>query len=210
MITDYASLLAAIRERLTHAQLEGATALDVAVQMGQLRIKRALTHVGYSPKEDVSVDGAFTLGDSEISEPPNNNGIKAVYIKVGDEYRLATLQPRAMQGQFESTEGVPETYYAQAGKLIFAPVPDQAYAYRIEYAKDTQPLSATNPTNWYVQHAPDALFYSCLLEAADAMREMEKSAIYQSAYSNAISGVIDSIQAERFGSGPLVRKFAKR
>ena len=62
-------------------------------------------------------------------------------------------------------QGVPKYYsnYNQS-QILIAPTADDNYTIVYKFRKSPEPLSTTNPTNFFMEKLPDALFYACMIE----------------------------------------------
>jgi len=62
--------------------------------------------------------------------------------------------------------------------LRFAPVPDATFNIRLTYEAEIDPLSASNPTNTFLDRRPDLYLYASLLAAEPFLQEDSRVALW--------------------------------
>lgn len=90
----------------------------------------------------------------------------------------------------EGATGLPR-YYADRdiSSFLLTSTVDEAEYELVYYAK-LAPLAAANQTNWLTTHAPQAMVYAMMLEAAIWRRSQEDTAKYQGLYDAAKSSLV--------------------
>ena len=65
---------------------------------------------------------------------------------------------------------------------LFAPTPDEAYPFEVNYWELPALLDATNQTNWTTDFAPNALLHGALLQATPFLKNDERIQVWQQIY----------------------------
>ena len=87
--------------------------------------------------------------------------------------------------------GTPK-YYAVWNQNTFyiAPTPDAAYVVQLGYIYRPTQLSSTNTTTWISTNAPEALLYSCLIQAYSYTKgPLDMLKYFEDSYKQAIQGL---------------------
>ena len=103
-----------------------------------------------------------------------------------------------------SSSGEPVVYTLNSGQIEFFPTPDQIYGLTMIYYAKTDALSASNTTNWIIDHHPDAYLYGTLLHSAPYLAEDSRTAIWAQMYSAAVKNINDESESAIYSGGPLV------
>lgn len=128
----------------------------------------------------VKAAGVF---DAEFVDlPPRFRQMRGLRLTSGTSRALREITPEQMNKckaipQVLSTE--PREFTAINGQLELYPIPDQSYAYAMEYQQGFQPLSDDNPTNWILADHPDAYLYGALAAGSAYAKNDERSAGFQ-------------------------------
>lgn len=65
---------------------------------------------------------------------------------------------------------------------LFAPTPDQAYPFEVNYWELPALLDANNTTNWTSIYAPECLLYAALLECAPFLKDDNRLQLWEGEY----------------------------
>ena len=86
-----------------------------------------------------------------------------------------------------ASTGTPK-YYARKtnSQILFAPTASATYGGSIVYTVKPSALTSANQTNYYSDYCYDALFYGCMVEAMDFMKNYTVSNVYSQRYENAV------------------------
>jgi hypothetical protein len=90
-----------------------------------------------------------------------------------------------------TSTGVPKYYSVwDQNTFYIAPTPDLPYAVEIGYIYRPPQLSSANQTTWISTNAPEALLYSCLIQAYSYTKgPLEMLQYFKAAYKEAIQGL---------------------
>jgi len=176
----YATLTTAILNYTeTDTNVLTSTITDQFIENAEFKILRDIPLDAYK-KQKI---GNLVTGQSTINVPAKTLFIKGIqvydstsaatgsnsYLEKKDETYLQEYIPA------ETSTGKPK-YYAMfggatgtsdttSGRMIFAPVPDTTYKFKIHYETIPDGLSSSNTTTYVSQYFPNGLLYACLVEA---------------------------------------------
>jgi len=145
--------------------------------------------------------GNLITGQSTINVPAKTLFIKGIqvydstsaatgsnsYLEKKDETYLQEYIPA------ETSTGKPK-YYAMfggatgttdttSGRILFAPVPDTTYKFKIHYETIPDGLSSSNTTTYVSQYFPNGLLYACLVEAYGYLKgPIDMLTLYENKY----------------------------
>ena len=161
-------------------------------------------------------DGALVTGQSTINCPAGALFIRAIQVYdstsavTGANVFLEKKDITYLQEYVPSTEtakrGQPK-YYAMfgdatgnsdttSGRLMFAPVPDTTYKYRVHFNKMPATLESGNTTNYISLNFPNGLLYACL---AETYAFLKGPADMLTLYENKYKQELDKFGVEQIG-----------
>ncbi len=165
--------------------------------------------------EEVTVEGAFVIGNQTINKPAlwlntmcfyvfTNNGLIANNT-VLNKMELRTREYLSLYWPDTSRQALPQ-YYADLGdtQWYVAPTPDRAYEYSVTYLSSYTLLDAVNQTNPIAQKFPELLFYRCLIEAIPFLQDDPRIPSIQKLYDDALASALEQ-NAKR-----ITDRFAQR
>ena len=148
-------------------------------------------------------DGNLVTGQSTINAPAGAVFIRAIQVYdstsavTGANVFLEKKDISYLQEYVSSTEtakrGQPK-YYAMfggatgesdttSGRMMFAPVPDTTYKFRVHYNAAPALLEGTNGTNYISLNFPNGLLYCCLSEAYGFLKgPIDMLTLYENKY----------------------------
>jgi len=151
--------------------------------------------------------GSLVAGQTTINCPAGALFIRGVQVYTstsavtGDNVWLLKRDRTFLQEYVPSTEsgkrGKPK-YYAMfggatglsdtlSGRLMFAPVPDAAYMFKVHYNLMPATLESGNQTNYISLNFPQGLLYCCLAEAYGYLKgPMDMLTLYENKYKQEI------------------------
>jgi hypothetical protein len=151
--------------------------------------------------------GSLVAGQTTINCPAGALFIRGVQVYdstsavTGDNVWLLKRDRTFLQEYVPSTEtakrGKPK-YYAMfggatglsdtlSGRLMFAPVPDAAYMFKVHYNLMPATLESGNETNYISLNFPQGLLYCCLAEAYGYLKgPMDMLTLYENKYKQEI------------------------
>jgi hypothetical protein len=89
-----------------------------------------------------------------------------------------------------ASTGTPK-YYARKTNtnIVFAPTASTTYSGELVYVVKPSALTSTNQNNYYSDFCYDALFYGCMIEATNFMKNFSVTPVYEQQYQNAVEGL---------------------
>ena len=194
----YATLTTAILSYTeTDSNVLTSTITDDIIENAEFKILRDIPLDAYK-KQKI---GNLVTGQSTINVPAKTLFVKGIqvydstsaatgsnsYLEKKDETYLQEYIPA------ETSTGKPK-YYAMfggatgtsdttSGRMIFAPVPDTTYKFKIHYETIPDGLSSSNTTTYISQYFPNGLLYACLVEAFGYLKgPMDMLTLYENKY----------------------------
>ena len=171
-------------------QIRNYTEVDSNVLTTDI-LENIILNAQYRIMRDVPVDsdrnqqiGNFVTGQETINAPAGALFIRAIQVydstsvttgaNVFLEKKDITYLQEYVSSTASSVRGQPK-YYAMfggatgdsdtnSGRMMFAPVPDTTYKFRVHYNKMPATLSSDNTTNYISLNFPNGLLYCCLAE----------------------------------------------
>ena len=198
----YATLTTAIQSYTeTDSNVLTSTITDDIIENAEFKILRDIPLDAYK-KQKI---GNLVTGQSTINVPAKTLFVKGIqvydstsaatgsnsYLEKKDETYLQEYIPA------ETSTGKPK-YYAMfggatgtsdttSGRMIFAPVPDTTYKFKIHYETIPDGLSSSNTTTYISQYFPNGLLYACLVEAFGYLKgPIDMLTLYENKYKQEI------------------------
>tara|TARA_E500000318_G_scaffold33113_3_gene32728 strand:- start:70 stop:657 length:588 start_codon:yes stop_codon:yes gene_type:complete len=162
--------------------------------------------------------GNLVTGQESINAPAGALFIRAIQVydstsdTTGANTYLEKKDITYLQEYISSTEsssrGKPK-YYAMfggatgdsdttSGRMIFAPVPDTTYKFRVHYNKMPATLASDNTTNYISLNFPNGLLYCCLAETYGYLKgPQDMLTLYENKYKQ---------EVEKFGIEQIGRR----
>jgi len=194
----YATLTTAILSYTeTDSNVLTSTITDDIIENAEFKILREVPLDAYK-KQKI---GNLVTGQSTINVPAKTLFVKGIqvydstsaatgsnsYLEKKDETYLQEYIPA------ETSTGKPK-YYAMfggatgtsdttSGRVLFAPVPDTTYKFKIHYETIPDGLSSSNTTTYISQYFPNGLLYACLVEAYGYLKgPIDMLTLYENKY----------------------------
>ena len=194
----YTTLTAAILSYTeTDSNVLTSTVTDDIIENAEFKILRDIPLDAYKKQQL----GNLITGQSTINTPAKTLFIKGIqvydstsaatgsnsYLEKKDETYLQEYIPA------ETSTGKPK-YYAMfgggtgtsdttSGRILFAPVPDTTYKFKIHYETIPDGLSGSNATTYVSQYFPNGLLYACLVEAYGYLKgPIDMLTLYENKY----------------------------
>lgn len=99
-------------------------------------------------------------------------------------------------------------YTIIGGVLWLCTYIDGATPLHMDYFASLEPLSASNPSNWLLQDAPDIYLFGALCEAEPFLKNDSRVTLWESKLQRAIDELESNDESGQFGDGPLEMKSA--
>ncbi len=187
-ISDYASLLVDAGEYAGRNDI--AHMLPRFVGLAEAKFNRALR---VSNMETVVT---LTPVDGELTLPADYLEAREVRTQCGRQLHARSIQ--ALSSRYGDCGGVPVGYAVVGNAMLIRPKSDQDIT--ILYYAKIPPLTATNPTNWLLERAPDAYLYGLVEEIAIWERDVEKSMAAGGLRTRATAGLMLEDERARWGN----------
>ena len=190
-------------------QIRNYTEVDSNV-LSTDQLENIILNAQYRIMRDVPIDadrkqqeGNLVVGQETINAPAGAVFIRAIQVydstsaTTGANVYLEKKDITYLQEYISSTEsakrGQPK-YYAMfggatgesdttSGRMMFAPVPDTTYKFRVHYNAAPALLEGTNGTNYISLNFPNGLLYCCLSEAYSFLKgPIDMLTLYENKY----------------------------
>ena len=138
----------------------------------------------------VSTSVALSAGKNTFTLPDGTLVIKNIHIKdSGTKIGLLQRTDEFINDYWpvSASTGTPKYYARKTNtEILFAPTASATYGGTIVYTVKPSALTSANQNNYYSDYCYDALFYGCMVEAGDFMKNYNVSNVYEQRYQNAI------------------------
>tara|TARA_A100001011_G_scaffold360520_1_gene407880 strand:- start:91 stop:798 length:708 start_codon:yes stop_codon:yes gene_type:complete len=203
-------------------QIRNYTEVDSNVLTAD-QLENIILNAQYRIMRDVPIDadrkqqtGNLVTGQETINSPGGALFIRAIQVydstsaTTGANVFLEKKDITYLQEYVSSTEsakrGQPK-YYAMfgnatgdgdtnSGRMMFAPVPDTTYKFRVHYNKMPATLASDNTTNYISLNFPNGLLYCCL---AETYAFLKGPADMLTLYENKYKQEVDKFGVEQIG-----------
>jgi len=191
MITDYASLAAAIASHTNRDDLDGD--IPRFVQMTEVYLQRRLRTL------DMETQAYSLVSDEEVTVPADLLSIRSIYMEGEPELPLTAVSPAALAGEFQGMQGTPSAYSLTGNTIRLSPKPAEEVNLTITYLAKFTPLTE-NTDNWIIRNHPDVYFYGTLAQAMLFLKDPDAAAI-GSVFEAAVNNLATSRAMDRWGPG---------
>lgn len=205
MITDYASLLAAVERRVVKDDLSDV--MPTLVQLTESTLQRRLRTL------DGETSVTIPVMTETVALPDDLLSIRSIHL-AGDaaegvpDLPLVAISAPSIASRFTGMEGTPTHYSRSGSTLRLTPPPGEEVSLVIDYQAKFTPLTEI-ATNWIIRDHPDVYFYGTVAQAF-ADDQDEKAGSYAQLFDAMVSELILSRAKDKWGPGlgipPLVRQ----
>lgn len=131
-------------------------------------------------------------GISTVTLPTGYLGMRRLQLVGTPNDGLEYLSPAQMDAEYndDSRTGQPKKYTIEGENIRFGPVPDSIYTINCLYYQKF-PSLALNNTNWLLTNHPGIYLYGALTEAAPALGDDTRVALWYRAF----VGLVNALQA---------------
>lgn len=199
----YATLKTALIDFTEERSTEFNTNIDVIIPLAELALLRDLDLVVFDVHTQNA--GQFTIGNQSVSKPSGclvNRGLWLV--SAGGSRTL--LEPRTVSFVKDywptpAAQGTPK-YMAELSDTawLVAPTPSAALSYDLLYTKRPTGLTSANQSTWLGTNTGDALFYACLCNSEEFLKNDPRIPVWKEKYKTEI------LPAAKFEFRSLVRR----
>lgn len=207
LVTDYASLQAAVTEWLARDQDATLIArIPSFIQFAEAKFNRELFVRQMEQRSSATL--SFGVDDAEfVLLPPDFQSMRRVRLASVTGKPNLSFMSQTQMDEFRATTsdaaGQPQFFTIFGSEIELAPSPDAAYTLEMVYRTLIPALSDTNTTNWLLQLAPDLYLYGALLESAPYIKEDERLQTWGLGFKTALDGLNNLGLTSTFNAGPM-------
>jgi hypothetical protein len=213
-ITTYTELQAAIAEWLARPG-DGivTTVAPDLIRLAEARINFGSGEIGhelYSPPlrvRQMETRATALLTGEYVALPSDFVELRELKINTVPERNLTYVTPQQFADAAASSgAGVPVVYTLIGNDIRFGPAPAAAEGLTAEllYYAAVPALSASAPSNWLLQAAPNVYLFGALLEASPYIGDDSQLPRWFAMFSAAIGGLQAQDRRARHGNAPLL------
>ncbi len=198
-ITDYSTLKAAVSTWLDRDDLSSEA--DTFIDLAEARIYRDLRIKAMETALSVAISGGVAAVPSDYLELEHAylNTSPTTWLDVRNAQWIYQFYPT------RSSTSKPLFIAREGDNFIFGPYPDSGYTVQGIYYAKLAALSDTNTTNWFTDNAPDLLLFGALVEATPFIGDVERAAVWEARFAQAMGTVQRQDKRERHPAGMSLR-----
>ena len=134
---------------------------------------------------------ALSAGKNTYTLPTGTLIIKNLHLKdAGSKIGLLQRTDEFINDYWpvSASTGTPK-YYARKtnSQIVFAPTASTTYGGELVYVVKPSALTSANQNNYFSDYCYDALFYGCMIEAANFMKNYSITQVYEQQYQNSVN-----------------------
>lgn len=158
------------------------------------------------PELSADTTGTLTPLTPDAAIPNNHNYINYFYVTIGDKRKLLQRKTDDFLVDYWpdlSITGEPKyySYNGNSGELKVIPPTDDNINYTIRSVNAPANLSAINPTNIFIEEAPELLFHACMVECVKFLKMWGQIQVWEQAYQTSREGWLSQTQRQRRDAG---------
>lgn len=179
IITNYATLVQAIKDAAEDDGQEFADYIPVAIDLAEEKLFKELDLKDLEDKET----GTLTDTVNTLSKPSGFKFMHHFAIEVSGNWRTLKKVEEDFLIDYWPNDALTDTpkYYTESSETLFtlAPTPNNNNNYSIKYSKKPTKLSTTNTTNYYTDNCVDLLFFAAMIEMLKFMKSESTIPVWQ-------------------------------
>jgi len=196
--TSYDNLKTNIADYLARSDLTEKIPMFVSLAEKRLtrdlRLRQMLQQSTYSLTSGFKVPTPTDFLEMKDIHIDANPVVNLNFKTVSQFYRLGS----------SGTTGVPINYTLVSDNFVLAPRPvTSPTVINMTYYKIPKVLSATNPSNEYLEVCPDLLLYASLVESAPFLMNDERLQTWEALYTRGLTSITKSDEQSEFPAQPL-------
>jgi len=205
VITDYASLQAAIADYLGRSDL--TTQIQTFINQGESRIYRNLRVAAMEKALSLTIGANGTA-----AVPADYMEMREAYLLDANSVPYQPLEratPFWVRQNFNATNNTGDAYYCarEGSNFIFAPWQGADTNIGGIYYARLPALSASNTSNWLTTINPDLIMVAAMLEASTYLADTTAVQYWDARFQSVLQDVQDADKRERLsGSPPVMRR----
>ena len=194
-LDSYTALKSDIAETALRSDLTAI--IPTWVSLAEAQMRRTVSHWRQESRVTLTVAARLVDLPADWSETVRlHDATTAKRIELISEAEMQDLREASL------VVGKPAKYTHGAGKFEFYPEPDGSYDVELIYRQRIPALSDAAPTNWVLEHFPDAYLYGALIHSAPYLTEGERLATWSALFASAVEGInADDVRAKWSGTG---------
>ena len=185
-MANYTYLVTDIIDATENDGSEFISAIPKMVNRVEERLVKALDDFGLVTTTTVTL----SAGKNTLTLPAETRYVKN--LRIEDSGTKINLLQRTDEFVYDywpvsASTGTPK-YYAKKTNtdVIVAPTASATYSGELVYVARPTTLTSVNQTNYFSDFCYDALFYGCMVEAGDFMKNYTVSNYYEQRYTNSV------------------------
>ena len=185
-MANYTYLVTDIIEATENDGSEFVSAIPRIVNRVEERLTKTLDDYGLVTTTTVTL----SAGKNTLTLPAETRYVKN--LRIEDNGTKINLLQRTDEFVYDywpvsASTGTPK-YYAKKTNtdVIVAPTASATYSGELVYVARPTTLTSVNQTNYFSDFCYDALFYGCMVEAGDFMKNYTVSNYYEQRYTNSV------------------------
>ena len=186
-MANYTYLVNDIIEATENDGSEFVSYIPKMVNRVEDRLTKALDDYGLVTATSV----ALSAGKNTYTLPTGALIIKNLHLKdAGSKIGLLQRTDEFINDYWpvSASTGTPK-YYARKtnSQIVFAPTASATYGGELVYVVKPSALTSANQNNYFSDYCYDALFYGCMIEAANFMKNYSITQVYEQQYLNSVN-----------------------
>lgn len=195
-LSNYTELQAAIANWLNRTDL--TSEIQDFIRLAEARFSREIRHYEQVVRKTA-------LSSAQYIALPSD-WVQAENIQIG-KVKLDYLTPtRADDYRSAGLVGEPRFYTIIGRTIELLPTPQSDITVEMAYYATIPSLSASTPTNWLLQKAPDAYYYGALSHAAPFLNDDARLVTLASLTTAAIAALNDESEADSHSGSSLIAR----
>ena len=179
MITDYASLKAAIADFTHRADL--TSYLDDFIKLAEERLASDLRI------RELETSESGTLSGITLALPSDFAQFRRLTIKTTTHFTPEMIGADGLKTKYQTAAGLPMFFALVGSNIEFNRSVDAAYDYTLDYWKKPVAITSSNTTSSVLTAYPGIYLYACLVEAAWFTKNDQDITRYSAKYSELVN-----------------------
>ncbi len=201
-ITTYTELKAAVKDWINREDQDSV--IPQYIFMAEVRLNRKLRIFAMETVQFITA----TAGDKWLPYPSGYKGFRWLRRDNSTEAGgLTFVTPDKLNRNSRYfAQGDPEVYCLHGNRIQLGPIPNADMTMEAGVFENVPYLSDENPTNWWLENAPDALLYGALRHSSPYLKNDARAATWDAGYEIALSDIEDADQHYRYPAGALAMR----
>lgn len=189
-VLTYDSLTSTVLQYLERKDQAVVDFIPTAISLAEFEIAQEIKTLGQLEV----VDSTLLAGNPVIQKPARwRKTVSMTIVNSSGEKQPLLLRKLEYLNNYwpDVTETDLPLYYADYDydHWLFAPTPDQDYAFEALCYTRLQPLDSNNQTNWLTQNAPNAMLFGTLKQTAPFLKNDARLALWSQMFTEALNAL---------------------